>query len=221
MTTSRLPHGLTTTTRGTDLGMYILPDPTKANQYFSDFNNFVLSSWNSDLGGTIAVGDQDGGVLLFTTTAGDGNTDNLFQTGRSFLIEPGKKAWYSIRYKLSSAANLTTVFGLATAKALSPTDGIYFESDDENPIINFIIRKNNVSVVTEITTGVDDTYLTLGFYYAGGSSIKVFLNNEPVVDVPAANIPDDETLGLTFHVNNGTTGSKVATVDYVFVAKER
>jgi hypothetical protein len=68
---------------------------------------------------------------------------------------------------------------------------------------------------------VNDTFISLGFYYDGASSIQYSVNGVVVGTSVTTNLPDDEDLTVSIALQNGEAVAKTMTVDYVFVAKER
>lgn len=69
---------------------------------------------------------------------------------------------------------------------------------------------------------VDNTFVSVGWYYDGVKELKYFVNDVQLgtLDATAAYLPDTE---LTFSVAllNGEAAAKTMTVDYRFVSKER
>jgi predicted glycoside hydrolase/deacetylase ChbG (UPF0249 family) len=67
----------------------------------------------------------------------------------------------------------------------------------------------------------DDTFITLGFNYDGGSVMEYCVNGVVAGTSAVTNLPDDEDLAISFALQNGEAVAKTMTVDYIFVAKER
>ena len=64
--TTRFPNGLTTTTKTSPMGEFILPDMTKAHVYMEDFDYYTAADWTVTETGvaTQVLTDADGGALF-------------------------------------------------------------------------------------------------------------------------------------------------------------
>ena len=228
--TTRFPNGLTTATKGQALGEFILPDVTKAHVYFEDFDYFTAANWTIttvEAGGgnaTEALTDADGGVLLITNDAADDDSDFFNKVGESFTIETGKKVWFKARFKVSDATQSDFIFGLQITDTtpLDVTDGIFFQKDDGDALLDFHVEKDGTATTsTGIATVVDDTYLTVGFYYNGVDAVVAYVNDVYADSLAVTNLPDDEVLTVSFGIQNGAAAAKTMSVDYILAAKER
>jgi hypothetical protein len=102
------------------------------------------------------------------------------------------------------------------------TDGVFFIKADGSTSVSLRVEKNNTATATTgVATLANDTFITLGFYYDGGSSIQYSVNGTVTGTSVTTNLPDDEALTVTLALQNGEAAAKTMTVDYVFVAKER
>lgn len=111
MTTTNFPNGVTNATEGTNLGSFIMPDPTSTHVFFNDFDqymppyaaattpavavpgDFVLSGATP---GTIACASADGGVLTITNDDTDAHS-TFAQWGR----QDGNGSW-NLRFRSGS-----------------------------------------------------------------------------------------------------------------------
>jgi len=230
MSVSRLTKGLSTAGTTETLAEFIAPDPTKAHVFFDDFDCYVAGDWTittTEAGtgsATEALTDADGGVLLLTNAAGDNDLDFLQKVGESFLMAAGKKAWFKARFKVSDATQSDFVMGLQITDTtpLDVTDGIFFQKDDGDAALDFYVEKDDTaSSDTNIATVVDDTYLTVGWYYDGKSEVQYFVNDVKKGSLATTNLPNDEELTISFGIQNGEAAAKTMSVDYIFAAKER
>lgn len=227
---TRFPGGISTATRNSALFDFCCPDPTKAHVYFNDFDTYVAGDWTVTLigaGGTAALADADGGVLAITTDALDDDQVTLQKVGESFLLESGKEAWFKARFKVADATQSDFQIGLVVTDTtpLDATDGIYFQKDDGDALLDVICRKNATTGSTSATgihTVVNDTYLTVGWHYDGISELKYFVNDvhKGTLSATSAYLPDTElTVSMSF--KNGEAGAIAMSVDYIFAAKAR
>jgi len=226
---TRFPGGMTTTASDTTLGQFLAPDPSKLHTYWEDFDYYNAANWTvteTQAGATQALTDADGGVLLLTNTAADNDLNALQKVGESFLMTAGKRAWFKARFKVSDATQSDVVIGLQITDTtpLDVTDGIYFLKDDGSTTITAICRKNASTGSTSLSAGtlVSDTYITLGWYYDGKSSVAVFVDDVQVgtLDGSSTYLPDTE-LTVSFGIQNGEAVAKTMSVDFILAAQER
>ena len=228
---TRFPNGLTTVAANKTMGDFILPDPTTAHVFFDDFDTYTAAQWTittTEAGAgsaTEALTDADGGVLLITND--DAENDRVFfnKVGESFAFESGKKLFFKSRFKVSDATQSEFIMGLQitdTTPLNNVTDGVFFQKDDGDALLDFHVEKNNTATsASGIATVADDTYLTVGFYYNGVDAVKYFVNDAHIGTSVTTNLPDDEVLTVSFGIKNGEAAAKTMSVDYILVAKER
>ena len=226
MTTTRFPNGVTNV--GEDslfaaLGQLAGP---QFHTYFEDFDYYAAADWTvteTQAGATQALTDGDGGLLLLTNTAADNDLVALQKVGESYRFASGKKLFFEARFKVSNATQSDVVMGLQITDAtpLDVTDGVFFLKSDDSTTINLLVEKNNTATTTSVGTLADDTYIRLGFYYDGNSSIQAFVNGTYVATSATTNLVDDEDLTISFAIQNGNAVARTMTVDYIYVAKER
>ena len=231
MGTTNFPNGATNNTAQNSLGQMILQDPTKAHTYFNDFDTYLAGEWTAtDVGAaTQALTDEDGGVLLITNDDADNDADFFNKVGESFLMESGKKAYFKARFAVSDATQSDFVIGLQITDTtpLAVSDGIYFQKDDGDASLDFHVTKDSSSTsASAIATIVDDTYITVAFYYNGVDAIYYYAGTDsknPTLLGKSAvtNLPDDEELTVSFGIQNGEAVAKTMSIDYIFVSKER
>ncbi len=226
MSTTRFPNGVTNV--GEDslfaaLGQLAGP---QFHTYFEDFDYYAAADWTvteTQACATQALTDGDGGLLLLTNTAADNDLVALQKVGESYRFASGKKLFFEARFKVSNATQSDVVMGLQITDAtpLDVTDGVFFLKSDESTTISLLVEKNNTATTTSVGTLADDTYIRLGFYYDGNSSIQAFVNGTYVATSATTNLVDDEDLTISFAIQNGNAVARTMTVDYIYVAKER
>jgi hypothetical protein len=208
--------------------MYGLPDPSSWHSYFDDFDYYVAGDWTVTEVGTAtqALTDADGGVLLITNSAADNDSSFSQKVGESFLLEAGKPAVFKCRFKVSDATQSDLVIGLqiTDTSPLDATDGVYFTKADGSASVSAVCRKNASTGSTSLAaaTLADDTYIVLGWYYDGKSSVQVFADDVQVgtLDGSSTHLPDTE-LTVSFGIQNGEAVAKTMSVDYILAAKRR
>lgn len=225
---TRFPSGVTNAAPQTTLAQYGAPDPSAWHTYFDDFDTYTAGQWTVTETGnaTQALTDVDGGVLLITNAAADDDASYSQKVGESFLMEAGKRAVFKTRLKISDATQSDFVIGLQITDTtpLDATDGIYFIKADGSTSVSAVCRKNATTGSTSATatTIASDTYIVLGWYYDGKSSVAVFVNDAKVatLDGSSSYLPDTE-LTVSFGIQNGEAVAKTMSIDYIFAAKER
>ena len=225
-TPTRYTSGVTTAKPTETLAQFILPDMTKAHVYFNDFDTYTAADWTvTEVGvATQALADGDGGLLLVTNAAADDDSSFNQKVGESFLMETGKKAWFKAKFQVNDATQSDVVIGLQITDTtpLDVTDGIFFLKADGAATVDLLVEKDNTATTTaSVATLVDDTDITLGFFYDGVDKIIVFVNDVAVASSVTTNLPDDEALTVSFGVQNGEAVAKTMTLDYIVAAKER
>jgi hypothetical protein len=232
MGTTNFTKGVTNNTAQNVLGSLKTVDPTIYHAYFDDFDTYTAGDWTvteTQAGATQALTNADGGVLLLTNSAADDDLNALQKVGESFLIATGKEAYFKARFKVSDATQSDFVIGLQITDAtpLAVTDGIYFRKDDGDALLDFVVMKDSTATTaTGIATVVDDTYLTVGFYFNGVDEILYFagtnsLNPTLLGKSAITNLPNDEELTISFGIQNGEAAAKTMSIDYIFAAKAR
>jgi len=227
---TRLQYGVTNVSEANLFADLVQPDPTLFHEYMNDFDTYVAADWvvtETDAAATQALTAGDGGLLLVTNTAADNDLVALQKTPAAWTFTAGKKTFFRCRFKVSDATQSDLVFGLQVIDVtpLDVTDGIYFLKPDDAATINFICRKNATTGSTSalaIATLVSDTFIVLGFYYDGQSTVQYEVNGVVLgsLDASSTFLPDT-TCTVSFAIQNGAAAAKTMTVDYVYVAKER
>lgn len=228
-TPKRFTNGVTNVASDKNLGQYLAPDPTLVHQFFNDFNIYLATEWTvttTEAGAgdaTEAIEDEDSGVLLLTNDDADDDLDFLQTVDEIFALESGKKCWFKARLKVSDAIQSDFVVGLQVRDTtpLAVTDGVWFQKDDGDDDLDFHIAKaSSQSSQSNIATIVDDTYLTVGFYFDGLTTIHYYINDVELGTVETSDFPTTE-LCVSFGIQNGEAVAKTMSVDFLFASKER
>jgi hypothetical protein len=224
---TRFPFGLTNVSESNSLADLGMPSPTKFHTYMEDFDYYVAGDWTvteTDSGATQALTDGDGGLLLVTNTAADNDLVGIQKKGESFRFASGKKLFFEARFKVSDATQSDLAIGLQITDTtpLDITDGVFFLKADGSTSVSFLVEKNGTATTTAaVATMANDTFITLGFNYDGGSVMEYCVNGVVAGTSAVTNLPDDEDMAISFALQNGEAVAKTMTVDYIFVAKER
>jgi hypothetical protein len=238
---TRFPDGVTNAREETTLGAMGFPDPTRYHTWFNDFDDYLAAEWVRTVTGTgttVVNTGADGGILLTTNSAADDDavfyqlSENAAAGAcETFKFIVGKKLWFKARLAISDATQSDFVMGLQVTDTtpLAVTDGVYFRKDDGDAFLDFVVIKGSVATTaTVIATMANATFITMGFYYDGGSvgatgtgNIYYYVNDVLTGRSAVTNVPDTEELTISFGIQNGEAVAKTQSVDYIFVSKER
>ena len=224
---TRFPNGVTNVGEDSPFADLAMPAPTKFHTYFEDFDYYVAGNWTvteTQAGATQALTDGDGGLLLITNTAADNDLVALQKVGESYRFASGKELFFEARFKVSDATQSDVVIGLQITDAtpLDVSDGVFFIKADGSTSVSLLVEKNGTATTTSsVATMANDTFISLGFYYDGASSIQYSVDGVVKGTSVTTNLPDDEDMTVSIAIQNGEAVAKTMTVDYVFVAKER
>lgn len=247
VTPVRFPFGATTAGKATTLGNFGLPDPTKWHVFFDDFHRWVTDDsgvarytiTTIELGAgnaTEALTDDPFGVLLLTNDNADNDSNFLQKIGESFLPVAGKQIFFKARFRVSDATDCDWIMGLQVTDSTplaadgdGVTDGIFFQKDDGDLNVDFYVQKDATTgqlTQTAVTTAsASNVYMTLGFWFDGRRTIKVYKDDAVVRTIDTggtftAFMPDTE-LTVSFGIQNGSAAIRTMSVDYIFAAIER
>ena len=224
---TRFPNGVTNVGEDSPFADLTMPAPTKFHTYYEDFDYYVAANWTvteTQAGATQALTDGDGGLLLITNTAADDDLVALQKVGESYRFASGKELFFEARLKVSDATQSDVVIGLQITDTtpLDVSDGVFFIKADGSTSVSLLVEKNGTATTTSsVATMANDTFISLGFYYDGASSIQYFVDGVVKGTSVTTNLPDDEDMTVSIALQNGEAVAKTMTVDYVFVAKER
>lgn len=201
--------------------------------YFNDFltaQDYAASDWvvtTTEAGAGDAsealAADERCGALLLTNDAADNDLDALQSAEEFASLTAGKRLWFETKLKVLNPAQLDLFVGLAITDTtvLDATDKVGFLVADGSAVMSAVATKDSTTTtVASIATIAVSTYVTLGFYWDGVNKVKFFVNRA-LVGSATTNVPDDENLALTIHLQNGEAVINTATVDYFYVCQER
>lgn len=241
MAVQRFANGVSTAASTATLANFGMPDPTIWSVYMNDFKNlldidttnvWVLTTVETGTA-TEVISDAPNGELLITNGTADNDSDFFQSKYETFTFQSGKEAFFKMKFKVADATESDFFMGLQIRDTdplnASPgvTYGVYFQKDDGDASLDFHVVENSAdTAASAIATISNNTFVTVGFYYDGGTSIEYFVDD--VSKGTATNTAvlldnGDYTKALTisFGLKNGAAAAKTMTVDYIFVASER
>ena len=236
---ARFTKGVTNVDSANTMGQLIIPDPTSCFVWMQDFDKYDPGEWfitrikslNVTVGSE-TVSDASNGILAVTASAGDDDSvffqwkgySNVSTASEIFTLESTKKLWFKSKFKVSNTGDSDFIIGLQSADTTpltSPVDSVIWKSDDGDDYADFQIYKGSAASLndTAIATMVDDTYVTVGFYWDGVDTIQYFYNDL----LQGSNTADNPTAAMSpiFGVQNGSAAARIMTVDFICVVKER
>jgi hypothetical protein len=171
-----------------------------------------------------AVADADDCILTLTTDANEDDNTWTQSIGEVFTFTSGKEMYFETRLKVGDATQSDFVVGLhvrdTSPIASAPADGLYFRKDDGDALLDISSRATSVGTeATGIYTVVDDTYITISWYYDGATSVVAAVDNVVVGTITAT--PTTTELAVSFGVQAGSAAADVLSIDYLYVWKER
>lgn len=232
MVATNFPDGVNNVYDYTTMGGYGGPDPSKYHTWYDDFDNYTAADWviTTTGTGTVVVQNEVNGIIRVTNSAADDDAVFLQWSGdtnaaavETWKFIAGKELWFKTKFKVSDATQSDLVMGLQITDTtpLAVTDGVYFLKADGSATLNLLVTKNSTSTTTAVTTMVADTYVTVGFYYDGKSSISIFLNDQKIGSSVTTNLVDDEELTISWGCQNGEAVAKTMNIDYILVSETR
>lgn len=199
-------------------------DFTKTGDYLAtDWTITALQGTN-----TIAINAAlANGVLELATGATDNDGSGYQQKIEAFWPVIGKAMEFEARFKIADVTECDLIIGLQITDTtpLAVASGIYFAKDDGDALLDFHSVKGSVDgSIAGVATLVNDTWIKAGFYYDGGTTIDVYINDVRVGALLAATyLPTGaaEQLCISLAFVSGSAGAKTLSVDYIRVCQER
>jgi len=201
------------------------------DDFLSDSTDDSVDTWTivKDTGASVAPepDELNGGVELKSTATTDDDGASIQLTDEVFALESGKKLWYEAKFKVSDADQMDVFAGLCENFATNPeacltsSNRVGFQIDDGGASI--LCKSESGDTETSNDSGVDaadDTYVTVGFKFDGGSSVEFYVNRA-LVATHTTNIPTANLTVAFMEVSGDASGTKEMVADYVFVCKER
>ena len=224
---TRFPYGLTNVSETNLFADLVQPDQTLFHEYWNDFNTYASVDWTVTATGstTQALTAGDGGLLLVTNSAALNDVCSLQKLPAAFAFTAGKKVFFRVKFQVNDATASTVIVGVQNTNTdpTTATDGIYFSKAASSTSVSLTSRYDatpHSTTVTGVATMANATYIELGFYWDGVSTLAYEVNGSVIGSIKNAYVPDT-VVTPTLYIKNGAAAAKTMTVDYVFFATER
>ena len=224
------------------LGLY---DPsTSWSIYFDDFHKYAATDWvitTAEAGAGSAteavITNGRDGRLKITNAAGD-NDNDFFQystdggttVSEIWKVTTGKRAMFKCKVRMADVDQTSMHIGLGITDPTpggsgdSFTDGIFFRVDDNDTDgkVDFVVKKDSTPTVTSnIATMADDTLMELMWVYDENGVLSYYVDEVLGGTSVTTNLPDDQTLAISFGVQNGEAATNSLEPDFIYCAIER
>ena len=224
---TNLENGVTNRNAADLFGSMAQLDPTRFHSFMEDFDYFVAGNFTiSGAGaGTQALADVDGGVLRLTTAGADNDAELLVKNGEGFTVVASSPIYYRARLQTDDATESDLFSGIADAAPFTPTNGIFFQKDDDDTLLDIRVRSGGAEIASAtdiLSGGITAAFFTVEFYWDGIDRVYYGANGTPLgfLDLAGLTLPAGE-LTPVFGVQAGSAAARQGDWDYVFVAKER
>lgn len=167
---------------------------------WSDYDTTDVWTLSQATTGAAVVGTAESGVLEIdsnSTTAAQGAT--LQADSRGFYLEAGKDLWFETKIKVVDTFDKAELFvglsiidtTLIASSANSSTDHVGWQCVTDDGVLLFVSEKAGTAEAGKAAvTLTEDTYVKLGFYVNGVTSIQQYVNDVATSAVQVtANIP--------------------------------
>lgn len=208
-------------------------DPSLYHILFDDFLEFTEAAiWttteDASKTGTDALMDVVGGVYTNFCDGDDNDESYCISTAETFLIATGKKMWFQARLRVDEAAtdDANVIVGLmdvAGADALldnaggpaASYDGAVFCKVDGGTKWQFETSNAGTQETTaEVAAYADDTFIELGFYYDGVTSITPYVDGTAGTAHTIA-VAGLEEMHVLFGIKAGSAVEEAIEIDYI------
>lgn len=196
-------------------------DASIGHRYLNHFHNYVAGDWTvteQGAGGTQAMTDELGGVLLLTTDVLDDDSIDMQVLGEAWLLTPGNPLWGEFKVKTAKTTQLDIFLGLCVTDTTlidAVQDALFFQCDDGDANVDWHTDKDNTETTGD--TGFDmaaATYAYYGLYFNGVDTVEFWINNEHRAS-STTNINDDEEMRISVAIQNGEAGATTMALDYI------
>lgn len=197
---TRFPAGITNANVGETLANLAIPDPTKLQTVFDDFN-LGVTGWAA----VTAVGVAGPGGLVTITAAG-----SLSTPVASFALVADRRAFF--KTKTAAVALTASIITGFFNTLLVPTNGVYVT----------VVSNTLTLTVGAVTSVVPVAYLageqfTVGAEVLPGGKVLAYFNNVAVTSITPT-LTTHLGVNFLFGVSSAVAN---ATVDYAFASIER
>lgn len=171
---------------------------------------------------TQALQDANGGTLLITNGAVDDDLVSI-QTKKEIVnLTANKHTVFEARFTLNHATENDVLLGLIIRDItpLANSDGVYFVKADDQTAWKFIcVMDSTITSVASVDTA-DTSAHTFSIDCDGTTSCTPYIDGVAGTAI-TTNLPTDEVLAPTFHIQNGEAVAKTLLLDFWKVSQER
>lgn len=214
------------------------PDGPQSHFIFYDFLNdrepddWTFTAIGSGPATTLVCSKEEGGACVFGANhAADDDEGGVYELNEFFRFRPNSTYYFAFRGKFSNATEGDWRFGMnITAVTLTnPTDGVWFEKDDDDTNIDCHMVKDGATGLVSHTAAAtaDTSYHKFQIVVQTGASVSDNVITWAIDDTVIAQttdsseLVDDEDMTLSLMCHNGTTAAFTFTVDWVLFAGPR
>lgn len=183
-----------------------------------------LAAWKVSLVNASTIADTPdiaGGAFIITSAAAEHDGVNFHTISEPFYCAQKWPLYFGVKLQTNDADQSVLWAGVGSADdnwdTGAPNDYIAFYKADESGSVAFSVNKNGTaSTVEGLGTMVDNTDMTLEFFY-DGSNVYAYVNGALAATVADSNVsfPDDETLAPTLDFTTGEGNAATCTVKWL------
>ena len=193
------------------LAMLGLPNPLNYHIFYDDFDDSLGASGiytaTKSGNGTIAHAAGDGGSILFTTNSSTPSAADLCSIqlpAAGFTFEAGKRMFFLVRLKLSSATNAELLAGLmqTTTTPFTITDGLVFHKPT-GALTGLVLKGVNSSTAVSLTIPTaayslaNSTYIDLAWFMDRRQIVYAFVGSQLVGYMPWSGTGSTNAAGVS------------------------
>jgi len=215
---------------------------TSSTAWYTLFDDFMwftegdiwATTEDADKTGTDGIMDVVGGVYQNYCDGDDNDESYCISAGESFKFATGKKLWFEARLRVDEANtdDANVIVGLmdnAGADALldngggpaASYDGAVFCKVDGGTKWQFeTSNASDQETTAEVAAYADDTFVKLGFYFDGATSITPYVNGTAGT-AHTISLTGLEEMHLFFGIKAGGTNEESIEIDYVLCTQLR
>ena len=199
--------------------------------YWDEFYSYSPDSWTHTSIGGGSVGPGIGykwGQINHATGGNDEDNEQIQLIGWLVYLTSWP-FWFSVHTSIGYTTDCSFMACLAITDStlITPagvgqcSDWVGFSKDDGDQNLDFTTCKDSVPTTTD--TGVDITttgLMQMGFYWDGVDTVTPFVDGVAKT-AHTTNIPDDQSMTLSFALQAGSAGVKFLRVDWAKMVQSR
>lgn len=198
-------------------------DPLRrpAHRYFFDRTVDVTSDRFGETavgsGSVLALQDRRGGWAKFTNGATDNNYYFYEAVNEIALTVDGQSIWFDTEIEITDVSEADMFIGLCATLGSgnlfdNRVDCVGFTLADGSGALQYVATKDGTGSPAATGETLDDaTAVKLSFVVTGLTRVDFYVNDNYVANLEA-NLPDDEEIGLSFGLRNGTGSANAMSI---------